>query len=234
MEATLQAEKREGRGKNEARRLRASGRIPAVVYGTEKDKATEISVDPKVLLRILHSEGGVNTLIGLEGAGLAGGRKVLVKEYQLDPIDHKLLHADFYAVAMDKMLTVTVPIVLKGEPKGVKQQGGIVDFVNREIEVECLPADIPEHIDVDVTELMLHQGIRVRDIATNAKWKPVSELDLMLVHVIMPKAEEVAAPADAAAAGTAAPAEPEVLKKGKKEEEEAEKKDDKKKDEKKK
>ncbi len=161
MEATLQAEKREGRGKNEARRLRASGRIPAVVYGTDKNKATEIAVDPKVLLRILHSEAGVNTLIGLEGAGLAGGGKVLVKEYQLDPIDHKLLHADFYAVAMDKMLTVTVPIVLKGEPKGVKQQGGIVDFVNREIEVQCLPSDIPEHIDIDISELMLHQGIRV-------------------------------------------------------------------------
>ena len=120
----------------------------------------------------------------------------------------------------------------------MKQQGGVLEFIRREIVIEVLPADIPEHIDVDVTELMLHQGIRVRDIATNAKWTPVSELDLMLVHVIMPKAEEVAAPADAAAAGTAAPAEPEVMKKGKKEEEGAEKKDekkdDKKKDEKKK
>jgi len=234
MEATLKAEARDGRGKNEARRLRAAGKIPAVVYGTEKDKATEIAVDPRVLLRILHSESGVNTLIGLEGAGLATGGKVLVKEYQLDPIDHRLLHADFYAVAMDKKLEVTVPIVIKGEPKGVKQQGGIVDFVNREIEVECLPGDIPEHIDVDISELMLHQGIRVRDIATNAKWKPISDLDLMLVHVIMPKVEEVAAPADAAAAATATPAEPEVMKKGKKDEEEGEKKDEKKKEEKKK
>src|SRR6476469_5334113 len=154
MDATLKAEPREGRGKNEARRLRAAGKIPAVVYGTEKDKATEIAVDPRVLLRILHSESGVNTLIGLEGAGLAEGGKVLVKEYQLDPIDHRLLHADFYAVAMDKKLEVTVPIVIKGEPKGVKRQ----------IEVECLPADIPEHIDVDISELMLHQGIRVRDL----------------------------------------------------------------------
>src|SRR3954451_23001183 len=132
MDTTLQAEKRAGRGKNEARRLRASGRIPAVVYGAEKNTAVEIAVDPKVLLRILHSESGVNTLIGLDGVDLAGG-KVLVKEYQLDPIDHKLLHADFYAVAMDKALTVTVPVVLKGEPKGVKQQGGIVDFVKREL-----------------------------------------------------------------------------------------------------
>jgi large subunit ribosomal protein L25 len=221
MEATLQAEKREGRGKNEARRLRAAGRIPAVVYGAEKNKAVEIAVDPKVLLRILHSESGVNTLIGLQGVDFAGG-KVLVKEYQLDPIDHKLLHADFYAVAMDKAITVTVPIVLKGEPKGVKQQGGIVDFVNRELEVECLPGDIPEHIDVDVSELMMHQGIRVRDLQADAKWKPISEPDMMIVHVVTVKAEEPA-PAEAAAATAAAPApaaEPEVIKKGKKEEEE--------------
>ena len=227
MEATLQAEKRETRGKNEARRLRAAGRIPAVVYGTEKNRATEIAVDPKVLLRILHSESGVNTLIGLEGAGLSAGAKVLVKEYQLDPIDHRLLHADFYAVAMDKMLTVTVPVVLKGEPRGVKQQGGVVDFVNREIEVECLPSDIPEHIDIDISELMLHQGIRVRDLAQDGKWKPVSEPDTMIVHVVNVKVEETPAPEAAAAAaapGTAA-AEPEVIKKGKKDEDEGEKKD---------
>jgi large subunit ribosomal protein L25 len=225
MDATLQAEKRDGRGKNEARRLRAAGRIPAVVYGTEKDTAAAIAVDPRVLLRILHSESGVNTLIGLEGAGLASGAKVLVKEYQLDPIDHRLLHADFYAVAMDKTLEVTVPIVIKGEPKGVKQQGGIVDFVNREIEVECLPSDIPEHIDVDVTELMLHQGIRVRDLPKSDKWSPVSEPDMMIVHVVALKAEEApAADAAAAATGAAAAAEPEVIKKGKKDEDKEEKK----------
>jgi large subunit ribosomal protein L25 len=226
MDATLQAEKRDGRGKNEARRLRTQGRIPAVVYGTEKNKATEIAVDPKVLLRILHSESGVNTLIGLEGAGLAAGGKVLVKEYQLDPIDHRLLHADFFAVAMDKMLTVTVPVVIKGEPKGVKQQGGIVDFVNRQIEVECLPADIPEHIDIDISELMLHQGIRVRDLPQDAKWKPISEPEMMLVHVVTVKAEAEPA-AEGATAAAAAPgtaAEPEVIKKGKKEEDEEKKK----------
>ena len=231
MDATLKAEPREGRGKNEARRLRAAGKIPAVVYGTDKDKALEIAVDPRTLLRILHSESGVNTLIGLEGAGLATGGRVLVKEYQLDPIDHKLLHADFYAVAMDKVLVVTVPIVIKGEPKGVKQQGGVVDFVNREIEVECLPGDIPEHIDVDISELMLHQGIRVRDLATGSKVKPVSDADMMIVHVVTVKVEEVPAAPEAAvaapagtAAAPAAPAEPEVIKKGKKEEDKEEKK----------
>ncbi|HEY7058119.1 MAG TPA: 50S ribosomal protein L25 [Vicinamibacterales bacterium] len=221
MDATLQVEKRSGRGKNEARRLRASGRIPAVVYGVEKGTAVEISVDPKRLMRILHSDSGVNTLIGLEGLEVGGG-KVLVKEYQLDPIDHHLLHADFYAVAMDKAITVTVPIVLKGEPKGVKQQGGVVDFVNRELEVETLPGDIPENITVDVSELMLHQGIRVKDLPQDQKWKPVSEPDMMIVHVVTVKAEEPAPEAAAAtAAAPAAPAEPEVIKKGKKEEEEA-------------
>jgi large subunit ribosomal protein L25 len=225
MEATLHAEKREGRGKNEARRLRASGKIPAVVYGTEKNKATEIAVDPRILLRILHSESGVNTLIGLEGAGLTTGGKVLVKEYQLDPIDHRLLHADFYAVAMDKKLEVTVPIVIKGEPKGVKQQGGVVDFVNREIEVECLPGDIPEHIDIDISELMLHQGIRVRDLPQNDKWTPVSDAEMMIVHVVTVKVEEApVADAAAVAATPAAPAEPEVIKKGKKDEDKEEKK----------
>jgi large subunit ribosomal protein L25 len=218
MESTLQVETRAGRGKNEARRLRAQGRIPAVVYGGEKGRTTEISVDPKVLLHILHSESGVNTLIGLQGAD-EGETRVLVKEYQLDPIQHKLLHVDFYRVAMDKAITVTVPIVLKGEAKGVKQQGGIVDFVHREIEIETLPGDIPENIAVDVSELMLNQGIRVRDIQTEgAKWTPVSDPDTMIVHVVALKAEEPA-PAAEAVAAVAAPAEPEVIKKGKTEKE---------------
>jgi large subunit ribosomal protein L25 len=218
MASTLQAEKREGRGKNEARRLRASGRVPAVVYGAQQGKATEISVDPKVLLRILHSESGVNTLIGLEGIG-SGDTRVLVKEYQLDPIDHRLLHVDFYQVAMDRAITVTVPIVLKGEAKGVKQQGGIIDFVNREIEIETLPGEIPENIVVDVSELMLNQGIRVRDIHTEgAKWKPMTDPDTMVVHVVALKVEEPA-PAEVAAAAPAT-AEPEVIKKGKTEKEE--------------
>src|SRR5262249_55860365 len=226
MEATLKAEPRSGRGKNEARRLRASGRIPAVVYGTDKNRALEIAVDPRTLLRILHSESGVNTLIGLEGAGLSAGGKVLVKEYQLDPIDHELLHADFYAVAMDKAIEVTVPIVIKGEPKGVKQQGGVVDFVNREIEIECLPGDIPDHIDIDISELMLHQGIRVRDLPKNDKWTPVSEPEMMIVHVVTVKVEEAPAPEAAGVAGAApaVPAEREVIKKGKKEEDKEEKK----------
>ena len=224
MDATLDAVKREGRGKNEANRLRASGKIPAVVYGSKKDwKAPEgvaVSVDPKAVLRILHSESGANTLISLKVDGAES--RVMVKEYQLDPVTHQLLHADFYALAMDKAITVTVPIALKGEPRGVKLQGGIVDFVTRDIEVQCLPTDIPENIPVDISELMLNQSIRMKDLAQDAKWKALTDGETMIVHVVMPKAEESAAAADAtaAAAAPAATSEPEVIKKGKEEKEE--------------
>jgi large subunit ribosomal protein L25 len=172
-----------------------------------------VAVDPKAVLRILRSDSGANTLINLKLGGAES--RVMVREYQLDPITHQLMHADFYQLAMDKAITVTVPIVIRGESRGVKVQGGLLDFVTRDIEVECLPTDIPEHIDVDVTELMLNQSIRVRDLARNEKWTPVTEGDAMLVHVVMPKAEESAAAAAEAAAPAAAAGEPEVIKKGK-------------------
>jgi large subunit ribosomal protein L25 len=219
MEAVLDAAERTQRGKNEARRLRASGRIPAVVYG-EKEGGRAIAVDPKILSRILKTGQGANTLIALNLPG-TGDARVLVRDYQLDPITHELLHADFYRIAMDKVLRVQVSIVARGEPKGVKQQGGVLDVVHRQIEVECLPADIPSAIEVDVTELMVGQSIRVKDIATNPKWKAVTEPELMLLHVIIPKVEETPAPEAAAAGAAATPAEPEVIKKGKKEEGEA-------------
>jgi large subunit ribosomal protein L25 len=224
MEVVLEAVSRDTFGKNEAGRTRRQGRVPAVVYGAAGNAAKEalpVAVDPKALLRILHSESGANTLISLKLPG-RGDAKVLVKEYQLDPVTHEVLHADFYRVAMDRAITVTIPIVVRGEAKGVKQQGGILEFVRREIEIECLPGDIPEHVEVDVSELMLHQGVRVRDVASSPKWKPVSDSDMMLLHVIMPKAEEAPA-ATTEAAAPAAPAEPEVIKKGKKEEAEEEK-----------
>jgi large subunit ribosomal protein L25 len=224
MEAVLEATTRDSRGKNEARRTRAAGRVPAVLYGEDgggKNVATAISVEPRALLKILHSESGANTLISLKLAG-GGDTRVLVKEYQLDPVTHQLLHADFHRIAMDRVLQITVPVTVKGEAPGVKQQGGILEYVHRSIEVECLPADIPESVEINIGELMLHQGVRVRDIPVNPKWKPVTDADTMLVHVIMPKAEEVAAPAAegavAAAAAPAAAVEPEVIKKGKKEE----------------
>jgi len=218
MEAILEATARDTIGKNEARRTRRDGKVPAVLYGGDGNRATSIAVDPRALLRILHSEAGQNTLISLKLAG-AGDTRVLVKDFQLDPITHSVLHADFYRVAMDKVLQVTIPVTVRGEPKGVKQQGGVLEFIRREIEIECLPGDIPEHVEIDISELMLHQGIRVRDVPVDPKWKPLTEGDAMLAHVIMPRAEEAPAPAEAAAA-PAATAEPEVIKKGKKEEEE--------------
>jgi large subunit ribosomal protein L25 len=222
MDATLQAEKRTDKGKNQARRHRASGRLPAVVYGPVTGGSVAptvpVTVDPKALSRILHSESGANTIISLELEGAS--TPVLVKDFLLDPVTHALLHADFYRVAMDRKLTVTVPVTVKGEARGVKQQGGVLDFVTREFEIEVLPRDIPEHVEVDVSELLLGQGIRIRDVMTGAKWTAVSEPDTMLVHVVAPRAEEAPA-VEAAVAAPTAPAEPEVIKKGKTDKEEA-------------
>jgi large subunit ribosomal protein L25 len=237
MEAILEATARDTLGKNEARRTRKGGKVPGILYGGgDKTGGTPICVEPRPLLKILHSEAGQNTLIALKLAGAADTR-VLIKDFQIDPITSQVLHADFYRVAMDKLLQVTIPVVVKGEAPGVKQQAGLLEFIRREIVVECLPADIPEHVEVDISNLMLHQGIRVREIPTSPKWKAISDPDMMVVHVIMPKAEEVAAPAAdgtvAAAATATTPAEPEVIKKGKKEDAEGEKKEEKKEEKKK-
>jgi large subunit ribosomal protein L25 len=220
MEATLEAVKRTGRGKNEARRLRADGKVPAVVYGAQKAgdavAPVAVGVNPKEMMRILHSASGANTLITLTVPG-ESTQKVLIKEFQLDPVTQHLLHADFYRVNLERKITVTVPLVLHGEARGVKQQDGVLEFLHKEVEVECLPTEIPEHLDIDVSNLELGQAIYMRDIAANAAWTPVSEPDLMLVHVVAAKAV-VEPAADAAAATAAAPAaaaEPEVMKKGK-------------------
>ncbi len=225
MEARLEAVKRDTFGKNEARRLRARGHIPAVLYGGAvvdgKPQATPIAVDPKALMGILRGESGVNTLIGLKVG--SEDVKVLMREYQVDPLTRRLLHVDFYRIAMDKLLVVKVPVTVKGEAKGVKQQGGLLDIVHREVEVECLPADIPESIELDVTELMLGQAIRLRDVATSPTWRPVTDGDVMLVHIVAPRAAVEPAAADAVAAAPAAAAEPEVIRKGKPEKAEEEK-----------
>lgn len=220
MEATLEAVKRESRGKNAARRLRASGLIPAVVYGAQKDgeRGTNIplAVDPKPLLKLLHSDSGVNTLITLKIEGEPDAR-VLVKDFLLDPVTHRMLHADFVRVNMDRRVRVTVPIVLKGEARGVKAEGGMLDFVHREIEIESLPAEIPDAIEIDVTGLGLNDAVYVRDVARDVRWKAVSPPDLMLVHIVQPRVSEAAAPEAATPAEAAA--EPEVIKKGKAEKE---------------
>ena len=222
MEATLEAVKRDTRGKNEARRLRAEGKMPGVVYGAQKDgeKGTNlaVAVDPKPLFRILHSHSGMNTLITLKIDG-EGDSRVLVKDLLVDPATNTMLHADFVRVNMDRRITVTVPVVITGEARGVKQEGGVIDFVHREIELQTLPLEIPNAIEIDVTNLGLNEAVYVRDVAQGAKWTPVSDADMMLVHVIMPRAVETPTPEAEAAAPAAAAAEPEVIKKGKTEKE---------------
>ena len=179
-------------------------------------------------MRILHSASGLNTLITLKVQG-GGDARVLVKNVQLDPITHHPLHADFYRVNMDRKITVTVPVVLKGESRGVKQDGGVLDFVHREIEVEVLPANIPDSIEVDVTELGIGDSVHVRDVATTRAWTPISDPDMMLVHVVVIKEVVEEAPAarrwpvprarrrrrGGGGAGGRGAAEPEVIKKGK-------------------
>jgi large subunit ribosomal protein L25 len=236
MDAVLDAVKRHTKGKNEARRLRAAGKIPATLYGAQKagdaPVPESVSVDPKPFMRILHSASGLNTLITLKVQGGTDAR-VLVKNVQLDPISQHPLHADFYRVNMDRKIQVTVPVVLRGESRGVKQDGGVLDFVHREIEVEVLPGNIPDSIEVDVTNLGIGDAVHVRDVASNAAWSPVSDPDMMIVHVVVIKEVVEEAPAAgavagaegaAAAPGAAAPAaggsEPEVIKKGKTDKEE--------------
>ena len=167
--------------------------MPGVVYGESGASlaagSVAISVDPNALSRILRSESGVNTLIWLT-VDAGEPRQVLIKDYQVNPITRALLHVDFYRVAMDRAITVTVPIELTGEAEGVKVQGGLIEFVQREIAVECLPSDIPEHITVDVSALTIGQSVRVGDLLEGASWRPVAEADTLLVHVIAPKVEE--------------------------------------------
>ena len=217
MEATLEAVQRSTRGKNEARRVRAAGQIPAVVYGAQKEgdgvASLAVTVDPKLLMRIMRSESGTNTLITLKVSG-GGDTRVLVKDYLVDPVTSKMLHADFFRVNMDRKITVTVPVVLRGEPKGIKLQNGVMDFIHREVELECLPGSIPDSIEIDVSEMMVGDGVFVRDVMQNAPWTPVSDPDLMLVHVVAPRAIEETTET-AAVAAPAAAAEPEVVRKGK-------------------
>ena len=194
METTLQAEVRSERGKNNARRLRRAGRVPAVVYGeggggAAPSGALAISVEPGALLRVLHSDAGANTLIGLTVGGGADSAKVLIKDYLVDPISHALLHVDFYRVAMDKVITVAVRIELVGEAEGVKVQGGLIEFIQREVAIACLPSEIPEHIEVDVSSLKIGQGVRLRELLDGVSWQPVSDPESLIVHVIAPKLE---------------------------------------------
>jgi large subunit ribosomal protein L25 len=208
----VSAKNRTETGKNVNRRLRVEGLIPGVLYGSSK-KPVAVSVSPKEIGSILKSKTGENTLFDLE---LDGSRRtVILKEFQLEPIKGSLLHADFYEVALDKLLHVNVHVELVGVPVGVKVQGGIVDWVTRELEIESLPRDIPEKITVDISNLEIGKHVRVADITMPDKVKVLTEPDIVIAHVVAPRAEEVAAVVEAAPAAEGAVAEPEVIKKGK-------------------
>jgi|SRR5579864_864699 len=205
------------RGKNEARRLRASGRVPAVVYGA-KLPTMAISVDPKQITKILQSQSGHNTIFELQVNGDKG--RVMIVDWQYDPMKDKLLHLDLKRIAMDERIKVQVPIHMVGEAAGVKQQGGILDLVLREVEIECLPGDIPTHVDADVSELVFGKVLRVADLPFGPNIKVLTDSNQAVAHITSVK-EEVAPTPDAVAAEAAAtPAEPEVIKKGKQETEE--------------
>jgi large subunit ribosomal protein L25 len=207
------AENRTETGKNVNRRLRTRGLIPGVLYGAKRE-AVPLAVSPKEITTILRSKTGENTLFDLEIGG--NRRKVILKEFQINPIKGNLLHADFYEVALDKPIEVSVHIEVTGIPVGVKVEGGLLDHVTREVEVSCLPVDIPEKITIDVSDLGMGKAVRVGDLKVPDKVTMLSDPDLVIVHVVAPRAEEEVAAAVAPVEGEAAAgAEPEVIKKGK-------------------
>ncbi|HET8646459.1 MAG TPA: 50S ribosomal protein L25, partial [Vicinamibacteria bacterium] len=195
-DVVVTARRRDQSGKNANRRLRSDGQIPGILYGTRKE-AVPVAVSPKEIGTILRSATGENTLFDLDLDG--SRRKVLIKEFQVEPIKGRLLHADFYEVALDKPLQISVHVELHGVPVGVKVQGGIMDFVTRELEIECLPADIPQKIEVDVSNLELGKHLRVSDLKVSDKITILDEPELVIAHVVAPRAEEAPAAAEAAA-----------------------------------
>ena len=211
----VEASSRETRGKNEARRLRQTGKVPAVLYGG-KGEAVTLAVNSKQVGAILRSETGHNTLFQVD----LGGKHetAILKDWLVDPVTGRLLHVDLLRIAMDVRMRVKIPVHTFGDPSGVKVQGGVFEIVEREVEIECFPGDIPAEFRADVSGLALNQALRAGDIPMDAeKIKLITDKDRVIAHVVTLKVEEEK-PAEAAAEG-ATPAEPEVIKKGKKEEE---------------
>jgi large subunit ribosomal protein L25 len=215
-EITVSAEPRQSRGKNEARRLRVKGLAPAVLYGSDR-AAVAVSVNPKDVNKILHSNTGHNTIFNLSVQG-GEDTPVMIVDWQSDPVKENLLHVDLKRIDLSRRNAFKVRVHTTGEPKGVKLQGGLLEVITREIEIECLPDEIPELYTVDVGELMIGQNLRASDVVLGGSIKLVSPPEQVIAHVVALKAEVVETPAVEGAVA-AAPAEPEVIKKGKKEEE---------------
>jgi large subunit ribosomal protein L25 len=220
-DVTVTAEVRTSRGKNEARRTRRAGQIPAVVYGAFQDPVS-VAVNPRDILKVVRGGTGYNTIFNL---AISGGETtpVMLVDKQVDPIRGDLLHADLKRIDLTKRIRVSVPVAVEGEPKGVKVQGGLLEVVTRSVEIECLPDDIPEGFTVDVTELMIGQSKRASDVALSESMKLVSSADTVIAHIVTLRVEEEPEAAEAAVVTpeAAAGGEPEVIKKGKKEEEAA-------------
>ena len=215
---TVAAEVRTTRGKNEARRLRVRGLIPAVVYGAYKDSLA-IGLSPKQLAQILNSKTGHNTIFNL---AIEGGENtpVMVVDSQRDPVKGNMLHADLKRIDLEKRIRVGIPVITEGEAAGIKLQGGLLEIISREVEIECLPDEIPEHFVVEVASLMIGQSVRAGGIPMTGSMRLLSPADSVIAHVVAMRAEEVAPVAAVEVAPVVeGAAEPEVIKKGKKEEE---------------
>ena len=213
LDTVIAAEPRSSRGKNEARRTRVAGKIPAIVYGAFKDPQA-VSVNPKDILKIIRGKSGHNSIFDVEIAGVER-TPVIVADEQYDPVKDTLIHIDLKRIDLTRKLRVSIPVHSHGEAKGVKQQGGVLDLVTRSIEIECIPDDIPNQFDVDVTELMIGNNIRVSDLKVGDGIRILTPAEAVIAHVVGIKEEAAATPAE----GAPAAAEPEVAKKGKKEEE---------------
>jgi large subunit ribosomal protein L25 len=224
MPEVVAAKPREGKfNKNAARRVRAAGKIPAVLYGPGHEPVA-VEVDPKQISRILYSDSGHNTIFDIEVTG-SPATKAMIVDWQREPIKDQLIHIDLKRIALDKVLKVSVRVKLMGIPVGVKTEGGILDQVIREVEIECLPADIPSHIDVDVSGLKMHDVLRVNGLPHSDKIKYLDSEDATIAHVIAIREEAApVAGAEGAEGAAATPAEPEVAKKGKTETPDAAKK----------
>jgi large subunit ribosomal protein L25 len=205
--------RRETFGKNVSRRLRRAGRIPAVLYGAGKEPVP-LTVDPRRLVEIIQSESGANTIFQLNLAGTDQRRHAMIKEYQVDPVEGNLLHADFVRIQMDAVIEVDVPVQLTGEAAGVKLDGGILEIVTRNVRVSCLPGNIPGHINIDVSPLKIGDNLKIADLPKDDRYRVISDPHLILAVCAPPAKEEVATPVATEAAATA-PTEPEVIKKGK-------------------
>ncbi len=218
MSVTIKVEKREAIGKNASRRLRRQGWIPAVLYG-EGTFNIPLAVQKKDIISILKSETGENTIFRVVFDSKT--QEAMIKELQVDPRTDELLHVDLIKISMDKAIRVSVPLLLQGDPVGVKAEGGFIDFMTREVEVECLPGDIPENIKVDITGLHLHQSIKVGDIQSPPGVKVISDPAAVVVVISVPRVEEVEAkPAEEEVIAEAP--EPEVIKRERAEEKEEE------------